>query len=638
MPLVSASQVAKFYGQFDVFQGVTVSIPHGARIALVGPNGSGKTTLLRILARLDEPSEGTVSIARGVKIGFLPQEAELQLGGDGTLWDEMVTVFAELRQQESRLAQLAEALARQPDDQEMLVSYGEAQARFEAAGGYEYGVRIQQVLIGLGFDQADQQRPLRQLSGGQKTRALLARLLLENPDLLILDEPTNHLDIEAVEWLEGWLKSFRGALLVVSHDRYFMDNVVNHIWELMFGRLEVYRGIYSHYVQQREDRHTRLLNEYARQQEHIAREEDYIKRNIAGQNTRQAQGRRKRLERFLREEALYRPREQNTLRLRLQAHSRSGEKVLMTKKLVIGYHDDGLPLFSVPDITLYRGECAALIGPNGAGKSTFLKTVLGHLAPLHGEALLGAGVEIGYFAQAHEGLRQENTLLDEILSVRDLAPGDARTYLANFLFTGDDVHKKVASLSGGERGRVALAKLALGGANLLLLDEPTNHLDIPSQEILEAVLSAFNGTILLVSHDRYLIRSLASQIWALHVPRGAGSSTRMIIYEGPYDEYLTWRDSQQAAARAETAHQKEAPQPPAARPTMSRYDRNKRLAQVEARIHQLEIEIVDLSGALQKASTGGDVAEVTRLGEAYQRTEAELNGLMEEWETLLADP
>jgi ATP-binding cassette subfamily F protein 3 len=647
MALITGNNLARSYGPDDIFDGISVSIPHNARIALVGPNGSGKTSLLRILAKLDEPTQGTVTHARGLRIGFLPQEAQLLLAGSQTLWEEMLRAFEDVLAQEGKLSQLADALAHRPGDADLLYTYGEAQTHFEAMGGYDYTTRIGQVLSGLGFDEIDFQRPLSQLSGGQKTRALLARLLLEQPDLLILDEPTNHLDIQAIEWLEAWLKDFDGALLMVSHDRYFMDSTVNRIWELIFGRLEEYRGNYSHYVQQREERHTYLLKEFERQQEFIAKEEDYIRRNIAGQNTRQAQGRRKRLERFLEDEAVSHPRQQRLIHLDLRASRRSGDKVLMTETLIIGYHDDRFPLFSVPDITLYRGECAALIGPNGVGKTSFLKTILGQLAPLEGEAKLGASVEIGYFAQAHEGLHQENTVLEEILGVQNMPVGEARNYLATFLFTGDDVYKPISILSGGERGRVALAKLALGGANLLLLDEPTNHLDIPSQEILEAVLADFGGTILLVSHDRYLIRNLGTQIWALHVPRRAGEGqTEMVVYEGSYDGYIAWREGRPVTVP--TTRPKEEPggkasrrapssSKPVPKPQLSAFERRRRLAQVEEQIHRLEVEMVNLTGALEEASSSGNVAEVARLGEAYSRTEAQLNGLMGEWETLLVE-
>ncbi|GAB4470560.1 MAG: ABC-F family ATP-binding cassette domain-containing protein [Anaerolineae bacterium] len=644
MALISATGLAKSYGPDDIFEEVSVSIPHGARIALVGPNGSGKTTLLRLLARYDEPSAGEVIHARNLRIGFLPQLVDAELSGSASLWDEMVRVFEGLLNQEQRLHQMAEELAANPSDEGLLARYGEAQERFEQAGGYEYPILIQQVLGGLGFDEEDFHRPVGQLSGGQKTRAVLARLLLESPDLLILDEPTNHLDIRAIEWLEGWLRDFKGALLIVSHDRYFMDRVVTVVWELIFGRLEEYRGSYSHYLQQREERHARLLEEFRRQQEFIEKEQDYIRRNIAGQNTRQAQGRRKRLERFLRDEAIVRPREHRLMRLRLEARRRSGDKVLMTRKLVVGYHDDGKPLFEVPDITLVRGECAALIGPNGTGKTTFMKTIIGQLPPLAGEAMLGASVEIGYFAQAHEELNPTHTVLEEVLAVKDMPISAARSYLASFLFTGDDVYKPIPALSGGERGRVALAKLALRGANLLLLDEPTNHLDIPSQEILEAVLADFEGTILLISHDRYLIRSLATQIWELQTPRrGQDGETRLIVYEGPYEEYLAWREAQAAAAPPRGQARGEVRRDAAARPRpserksgISPRERERLIQQIEARIHQTEINLVNLSGAIEQASAAGDVEQVSRLGRDYSRAEAELAELMARWESLLA--
>lgn len=638
MALISGHNLAKSYGAEDIFAGVSVSIPHGARIALVGPNGSGKTTLLRLLIGLDTPTEGTVARAKGLRIGFLPQEAELALEGEGTLWDEMLTAFADLLAQEERLHTLAEQLAAHADDPALLELYGDAQQRFEAAGGYEYATHIEQVLGGLGFDEDDFQRPISQLSGGQKTRALLARLLLEDPDLLILDEPTNHLDIQALEWLEGWLRGFRGALLLVSHDRYFMDSIADHVWELAFGRLEEYRGNYSAYTQQRDERHAFLLKAYKHQQGFIAREQEYIRRNIAGQNTRQAQGRRKRLERFLRDEALLRPRQQQIMRLDLQARRRSGDKVLTTRSLVVGYHDDGVPLFEVPDITLYRGECAALIGPNGVGKTTFLKTILGQIEPLRGEVAIGASVEIGYFAQAHEELDPQRTIMEEILAVQNMPISEARDYLAKFLFTGDEVHKPTSVLSGGERGRVALAKLALGGANLLLLDEPTNHLDIPSQEILEAVLAEFNGTILLISHDRYLISRLATQVWALHTPRHANAGkTEFVVYEGPYDEYLAWREGRRVLSTTPASKGKKAEKSASASPTRPHHERQRQLAQVEDEIQRLEVEMVNLSGALEAASTAGDVTEVTRLGNAYAQTQARLEALLAEWESLLAE-
>ena len=632
MSLVNFSKLGKSYGPQDVFAGITGEVPQAAKIALVGPNGAGKTTLLRILSGREDPSQGIVTRARKLRSGYLPQESEGALSDSSNLWDEMMTAFDTMLAQQERLHQLEVALA-ENSDPSLLEEYGQQQEAFELAGGYTYETRIRQVLNGLGFDQDDHQQPISQLSGGQKTRALLARLLLESPDLLILDEPTNHLDLHALQWLESWLRNWPGALLLVSHDRYFMDRVVNLIWELDFGRMELYRGNYTHYTQQRAERHQRILSEYTTQQEHIARTEDYIRRNIAGQNTRQAQGRRKRLERFKRDKAISAPQQKHAMRLQIQTDLRSGNKVLMTQDVQVGYHDDGVALFAVPDITLYRGECAALIGPNGAGKTTFLKTILGSLEPLTGESAFGASVEIGYFAQAHETLDPKRSAVEEIMSVQAMEEGEARNILARYLFTGDDAFKPISALSGGERGRVALAKLALSGANFLLLDEPTNHLDIPSQEVLENNLAEFSGTILLVSHDRYLIRNLATQIWALD----AGIMT---VFEGNYDEYLAGvaaaGDSNKAQINT-SRQKKDVAKGSRAKSGRYAHKRERRVAKLEANIAELEANLVILSNELAAASEAGHVERVTELGEQYSQAEQQLTESLQEWEALQVD-
>ncbi len=635
MSLLTGNNLGKEFGPDEIFSGVNVDIPHKARIALVGPNGAGKTTLLNILIGAELPSAGTVSKAKGLRIGFLPQRPELH--GHHTLWEELLTAFDDLRRMEADLVQLEQALTNADDA--LLHKYGELQHRFEEAGGYTYDTRMKMVLQGLSFAPDEYDRPLSKLSGGQMTRALLGRLLLEAPDLLVLDEPTNHLDIEAVEWLEHFLKDFPGAVLAVSHDRYFMDAVASNVWELDFGTLEAYRGNYSHYARQREERHERLFKEYEAQQEFIAKEEGYIRRNIAGQNTRQAQGRRTRLERLKRDRLIHRPRNRQNMRVKMGTTLRSGDKVLMTNNLAVGYADADEPLFYAPDITLYRGEVAALIGPNGAGKSTFLKTILGELAPLSGETRLGAAVQIGYFAQAHERLNPRNSILDEILSVKHMQTSQARNYLAQYLFQEDDVFRPIETLSGGERGRVALAKLALLGANFLLLDEPTNHLDIPSQEILEAVLDDFAGTILLVSHDRYLIDALATQIWAV-------SPGRLEVFKGTYKEYVASRTPPPTPLPASREGEKKTP------PRLRRGEQEngvdgrrkqglnqrqleQRVAEVEQRIHELEAQVADLTEAITQASAEGDAARVRELGEAYTQAEADLQAALAEWEGLM---
>ncbi len=632
MAVLSANNLAKAYGADDIFEGVSVEIPHGAKIALVGPNGIGKTTLLEVLIKEEPPSAGTVSHMKGLTIGYLPQRPDLV--ADRTLWDEMMTAFAALRQREARLAELAEAMSntRHEDLGEIMERYGRLEHQFELDGGYTYETRTRQVLQGLGFQPEDFSLPLEYLSGGQKTRALLARLLLESPDLLVLDEPTNHLDINAIEWLESFLKTWPGALLAVSHDRYFMDSVITVVWEMDWGQVEVYRGNYSHYLQQREERHARRQKEYEAQQAFIAKEDDFIQRNIAAQATGQAKGRLRRLERLKRERLIDRPRTRRNIHLDLQTDLRSGDKVLMTYDLVAGYELDK-PLVRVPDITLYRQEVAAMIGPNGVGKTTLLKTLLRELPPLAGSSRLGAAVQPGYFAQAHERLNPENSVLDELLMVRNLPISEARNYLGAFLFQGDDVFRPVGTLSGGERGRLALAKLALDGANFLLLDEPTNHLDIASQEILQDVLAGFNGTILLVSHDRYLIDALATQIWDVQ-------PGRMTVFEGTYRQYLAAREAARQADRAaqesggRSASSARASESPS-QPRLSPYQRQRRIAQVERQIHELEGRLVDLSGALSEASNAGAADRVRALGEDYAATEAELDAAFQEWEALL---
>ncbi|MBX3066222.1 MAG: ABC-F family ATP-binding cassette domain-containing protein [Anaerolineae bacterium] len=641
MSILTTSHVSKFFAADEIFRDVNVELPQHARVALVGPNGAGKTTLLRILIGEEDPSvnpdtgvPGSVHLARGTTIGFLPQRPELY--GQVTVWDEMLTAFEDLRRREAELHDLTAQMGNQggAEADALLDRYGRLQHEFELAGGYEYESRIKHVLMGLGFSPNEFERPIGILSGGQKTRAFLARLLLQNPDLLVLDEPTNHLDINAVEWLESFLASYPGAVLVVSHDRYFMDNVVNGIWELDWGRVETYRGNYSHYVRQREERHEQRWAEYETQQEYIAKQEDYIRRNMAGQNTRQAKGRLKRLDRLKRDELITRPRQSRKLILNLQASIRSGDKVLMTQGLEVGY-PDGKVLFRVPDLTLYRGEVAAVIGPNGVGKSTMIKTLLEQIPPRAGESKLGAQVKIGYFAQAHELLNDENSILDELLTVKDMPISAMRDYLAKFLFIADEVFRPISTLSGGERGRVALAKLALGGANFLLLDEPTNHLDIPAQEVLQAVLTEFEGTILLVSHDRYLINALATQIWAAE----PGS---LEVFEGTYREYLTARESERQQRVAQREGQKAAEKIAASASSngaktksgVSARERERRVAAVEQAIHDLEQRLAQISSDLETASAAGDVDKVRTLGSAYTETQTALEEKMGEWETL----
>jgi ATP-binding cassette subfamily F protein 3 len=663
MPLLTASNLSKSFGPDDIFSGISLGIPRGARIAIVGPNGIGKTTLLRILIGLDEPSGGSINLSRDLSIGYLPQEAVLD--ADHSLWQECLSAFDDLLHRESELAQLELAMADPDQAPDILERYGKLQQAFDHAGGYTYETLIRQVLTGLGFTARDFDRPLTHLSGGQRTRALLARLLLAKPDLLVLDEPTNHLDMAAVEWLEGYLLTWEGAALLVSHDRYFLDRVAQYIWEMDLAGWETYRGNYSAYLQHRQERWQLRQQLYETERERLDKELDYVKRHIAGQRTSQAKGKLRRLSRQVeaieslgveamqgkswleisqqtnistntmnvaeverRIHALKSPLKKPTnLNIDLNVGHRSGNIILSTHEVTIGY--PGNLLLTTHDLELRRLECAAVIGPNGAGKTTLLKTILGMHPPLSGEVRLGASLNIGYFAQAHEDLVPQRTLVEEIESTgASMLLADIRHYLARFLFQGDDVFRQVSTLSGGERGRLALAKLSLSNANLLLLDEPTNHLDIPSQEVLQSVLTQFKGTILLVSHDRYLIDALATQIWEI-IPE----QKTMRVFKGSYSKYheqLEFERLQSETSLESSAGAKKKSHKSSQVKGESR--RRFHLEQIETRIAELELQLAALSQQLENPPTQSDL--VQQLGEDYVEIQNEINALLAEWEQL----
>ncbi|HEY5268874.1 MAG TPA: ABC-F family ATP-binding cassette domain-containing protein [Anaerolineales bacterium] len=664
MSLITANNLSKSFGPVDLFSGVSFAIPKGSRLALVGPNGCGKTTLLRILVGLDEPSGGKISRAKAVRIGYLPQEAEFEM--EGTVWDACIAVFIDIINRQGELEKLEAEMSAPVTRDQALVRYGPLQHEFERRGGYTFHTRIKQVLTGLGFSSEDFLMPLDHLSGGQRTRAFLARLLLSESDLLMLDEPTNHLDIAAVEWLESYLSQWDGAVVLVSHDRYFLDRVANGILEMAFGATEHYSGNYSAYLRTREERWEHRRETFEAEKEKLLKDVEYIKKNISGQNVSQAKGKLRRLSRIVQaieqvgmeavvnqkwaetaedvtigtspfgpEEAERRVRALRTpvrtlprLHLNLRSAVRSGELVLRTSDLRVGY--PGRLLFAAPEIVLRRGDCAALIGPNGAGKTTFLKTVLGRLEPLEGEVKLGASLKIGYFAQAHEGLNPENTLVQEIdLVMPKWLPGQIREYLGKYLFSGDDAFKKVSVLSGGERGRLALAKLALQDTNLLLLDEPTNHLDIPSQEVLEAVLDDYNGTILLVTHDRYLIDALGTQIWEIEP-----DESQLTIFDGTYSQR---REERERLAALRTADVVQTVTPRALRrsadpATKEERRRIGRLQELENKIAALEVQMAELGRKLENPPK--DTVIVRKWGNQYAALQVEMDAWLAEWEGL----
>ena len=667
MSLITVAGVSKSFGAEDIFHDMSFSVAKGARFALVGPNGIGKTTLLRILVGVEEPSAGKVTRAKALRMGYLPQEADFQL--DGTVWDACISVFTDLIRRQEELERLEAEMADPGRREQALARYGPLQEDFERRGGYSYHVRINQVLTGLGFAPADFKLPLDHLSGGQRTRAYLARLLLSNPDLLLLDEPTNHLDIAAVEWLEGTLSQWDGAALIVSHDRYFLDHACNALLEMAGSGSEFYRGNYSTYLQERENRWNHRLEVFDSERGKLLKDVEYIKKNISGQNVQQAKGKLRRLTRIVQaieqvgmdtvvstnwsqldvttttspfsvEEAERRVRGLRPplratpdLGLHLRSTRRSGDLVIRTRDLEVGY--PGRLLFRAPDIELRRAECAALIGPNGAGKSTFLKTILGQLDPLSGEVVLGASLHIGYFAQAHEGLDPGKSVLDEVLAASPgMLPYQGRDYLGRYLFSGDDVFKKVSMLSGGERGRLALAKLALQDTNLLLLDEPTNHLDIPSQEVLQSVLDAYPGSILLVTHDRYLVDALATQIWEIDP-----GESHLTVFRGTYSQMKDEREKEAVRELERRLVGTESQSPASRRPRdlATREERRKlaRLQEIENSISGLEQQLGELGALLENPPA--DPLEVRRLGQEYARVQTEMDQKLGEWEVLNGD-
>ncbi len=669
MSLITTHNLSKSFGPVDLFSGIDLAIPKEARLALVGPNGCGKTTLLRILVGLDDASSGTIHRAKGLNIGYLPQEAEFKM--EGTVWDACQSVFREMTNRQKELERLESEMAVPESRDEALKKYGPLQHEFERRGGYTFPTRIKQVLTGLGFSTDDYHLPLPHLSGGQRTRAYLARLLLSDPDLLMLDEPTNHLDISAVEWLEGYLNQWAGAVVVVSHDRYFLDRIAKSILELSFGVTEIYPGNYTAYLATREERWAHRRDTFTAEKEKLLKDLEYIKKNISGQNVNQAKGKLRRLSRIVqaveqvgmeavvnqkwaetaeevtvatspfgveeaerRVHALHPPsRNLPRLHLNLRSSSRSGDLVLRSVDLQVGH--PGHLLFKSPDIVLRRGDCAALIGPNGAGKTTFLKTILGQVPPFGGDVILGASLKIGYFAQAHEGLNPDNTVLDEIDSIMpSWLPGQIRDYLGRYLFSGEDVYKKVELLSGGERGRLALAKLALLDTNLLLLDEPTNHLDIPSQEILEEVLEAYSGTILLVTHDRYLIDALGTQIWDVEP-----DESRLDVFSGTYSQRReererltllnTTSDKGPEIKKKKNIHAGDKDAREAAKAERRRVAK---VQELENKITLLEREMSELGKILENPPLDPEL--VRKWGTEYAEMQRDMDLLLWEWEGL----
>lgn len=635
MVLLQINNLNKSFGADLILSNISMEVQFHDRIGLVGRNGAGKSTLLKIIAGELSYDEGNITRPRDVSIGYMAQNTALD--SSRTIWDEMMTVFAPLVRMEKQLRAMEKQMADHFDDQ-LMVEYDRLQQAYTNGGGYTYEADIRAVLNGLNFGDFDERTPISTLSGGQKTRLALGKRLLEKPDVLILDEPTNHLDIDTLTWLEGWLSNYPGALVIVSHDRYFLDHTVNQIYEISRHRINRFAGNYSDYLIEKAARYERDMKMYEKQQKKVAKLEDFIQRNIVrASTTKRAQSRRKRLEKM---ELMDKPKgDEKSAHFSFRVGRQSGKDVLQADDLSVGY-EKAKPIFEHLHLDIKRGERIALVGPNGIGKTTLLKTIAGMLPPLAGEIHLGANVTIGYYDQEQHTLSRTKQVLDELWDEYPLTPEkDIRTVLGNFLFSGDDVLKTVAELSGGEKARLALAKLMLQEANLLILDEPTNHLDLDSKEVLEAALADYPGTILFVSHDRYFINRNATKIIEL-------SQEGMTTYLGDYDYYVEKKAEMQELERLkeekktsvnEEGQLSEGKQAFEAEKKAKNEERRRqrKIENIEKQIERLEQAIEEKEQRLLDPEVYEDHQKANKLNKEIENDRKQLDDLMEEWTELL---
>jgi ATP-binding cassette subfamily F protein 3 len=626
MPLVSTSDLAVHYGVEIIFSGIDLDINERARIGIVGPNGGGKTSLLRVLVGEQDATQGRVARINGIRVGYVPQHPQMEI--DGTLREEILCVFKEVQALEKELDQAsAQASAAGRDSAEAGRHYADLLDKYDALGGYTYERSVERMVEGLGLRPETLDSPASSASGGERTRAALAKALLGNPDLLVLDEPTNYLDLKGVTWLERYLTHFAPAVLVVSHDRYFLDEMATQIWEIDHGRMNTFPGNFSKYRVLKTERDLRQLKEYEAQQEFITKEQAFIDKYRAGQRSREAKGRETRLARL---ERIVRPDREHSISLSSAGATRTGQVVLSTKGLRVGYTDDGVSteLLKVPDLQLSRGSRIGLIGDNGTGKSTFIKTILGEVPPLDGFVALGQSVKVGYYSQGLDDLDEEQTVLESFLHIKNMPFEDARSYLARFLFQGQDVFRAVGACSGGEKSRLALARLLITEPNLLVLDEPTTHFDIPSREALEHVLMTYPGTILMVSHDRHLVALLAETL----LVTGDG---KVNVFNGTFAEWVAaQQDSETVAviAREEATVKPVASPKSVVAPGAKRRNPAAPVVNMEKIITDLEEKLKDIETQLQEATIGQQFEDMTRLGEEHLQTQTELERKIEEWE------
>ena len=633
--------VAKAFGINEIFKNVSFMVEQGEHLGLVGVNGSGKTTLLRCLLNPDYVDSGVIKFEPGTSVGYV-QQGFTDIAG--TIWQFMMNSCPEVLNLRDKLQQLEEASADLDgaELEEVLEEYARVTKRYEHIDGYNLEARIKRVLIGLGYKEDWWENDATTLSGGQKTRLMLAAALVRNPDFMILDEPTNHLDILMTQWLEGYLKEFRGGLIVVSHDRAFLDNVATRILEMEGGKLQSFKGNYTKYLEQKAIQTQTLEAAYNAQQEYIARTEAYIRRFKAGIKSKMARGRQSQLDRLERIDA---PVYNEEFELRLPPAAECADRVLIMEDLTIGYGDNVLA--KGINLTLRRGEKAALLGANGTGKTTLLKTILGEVDPLKGKAKIGSRVQIGYFSQTYERLNPQQTLLENFVIEYGFTEEHTRSMLGGMLFHGDDVFKEIGTLSGGQKARLVLLKLVLDGANCLVLDEPTNHLDIMARETVEAALTAFDGTVLVVSHDRYFVNEVANRIWEIE-------DCQVKDYKGNYEFYQEERAKQavllaereaeleKQKAYAEQQAKKNAVQATSekveAKNKQRRYspdEAKKLLPKVELSIREQEAMMKILEMKMADPANHADPAQSAAMAAEHDEYENKIMELMEKWEQLM---
>lgn len=636
MILLQANQIARYFGADTLFDNIQMEISTNSRIALVGRNGAGKSTLLKIIAGIDAPDAGTIAKNKTASLGYLAQDTGL--ASNKTVWDEMLEAFATIITMEKRMRELetiiSELLPDAANYEAVMKEYDRLQHDFSEQNGYGYENEIRSVLHGFGFNEEFYSKNISTLSGGQKTRLALARMLLQKPDILILDEPTNHLDIETLAWLENYLPSYSGALLIVSHDRYFLDKVVSEVYEISRHKMRYYKGNYSKYLELKAEQLTSEWKAYEKQQTEINKLEDFVARNLVrASTTKRAQSRRKTLDKM---ERLDRPQgDEKSANFLFGIEKTSGNVVLQVENAAIGY--DSRILSEPVSLDIRRQEAIALVGPNGIGKSTFLKSIIGTIPFIKGNAVLGTNVQIGYYDQEQANLHGTKTVLAELWDEHPTTPEkDIRSILGSFLFSGDDVEKTIPLLSGGEKARVALAKLSMDKQNFLILDEPTNHLDIDNKEVLENALIDYEGTLLFVSHDRYFINRIATKVVEL-------SESGSKLYLGDYDYYLEKKKEEEelAALLAEQASEKQTQIPKPKNDFYQNKEQQKLLRNLKRKITQIEenLTLIDttidqLEQSMSDPALVDDHMKLMDLNEELETQKTQQEEFLTEWENL----